>query len=50
MSFGEMKKQAVDELFTAWRKLRSYGMEMFDAETYEKINIDDVVIDEEGAR
>ena len=50
MTLGEMKKQAIDKLFEAWRELQSYGMEMFDAETYEKIDIGNIIIDEKGSR
>jgi hypothetical protein len=45
MDFGELKKKAITEFFDAWRKIRLYGLEVFDAETYDKIDIGNVVVD-----
>ena len=45
MDFGELKKKAIAEFFEAWKKIRLCGLEVFDAETYDKIDVGDVVID-----
>jgi len=43
--FGELEREATVEFFNAWKKIRLYGLEVFDAETYNKIDIGDVVVD-----
>ena len=45
MDFEVLKKKATIEFFEAWKKIRLYGLEVFDAETYNKIDIGDVVVD-----
>ena len=49
-SFGELKEKATQDFFKAWREIRSYGLEVFNAETYEKIDIGDVVVDDSKAQ
>ena len=49
-SFGELEKKATIEVFNAWKKIRRYGLEVFDAETYNKIDIGDVVVDTKDSR
>ena len=44
INFGELKAKAAKDFFDAWRKARSYGMELFFSETGEKIDMGDVEI------
>ena len=46
----EVKREAIREFFNAWKKIRLYDLEVFDAETYNKIDIGDVVVDTKDSR
>ena len=48
-TLGELKEKAIKDFFKAWRDIRSYDLELFMAETYQKIDMGDVVIDEKGS-
>ena len=48
-TLGELKEKAIKDFFKAWRDIRSYDLELFMAETYQKIDVGDVVIDEKGS-
>ena len=46
----ELKEKAIKDFFKAWREIYSYGLEVFNATTYEKIDIGDIIIDDSEAQ